>query len=260
MFKKKLITLMYLSFIIRSKMNLDVLIFTAHPDDAELAMGGTIALMTSGDIKVGVIDLSQGEMSTRGTLETRRQETAKATEILGITLRDNLKLPDGNLQAEDKYIRDVVRCIRKYRPSIIFGPFYEDRHPDHEGVSRIVKSAMFFSGAGKYTTIENEKEQTAYRPSKLFYYMQAYKFKPSFIVDISEHFETKMKSVYAYKTQFYDPSSTEPSTYISDPKFVKYLEARSRFYGFQIGKEYGEPFFSEEDVELDIINLLKRGN
>jgi bacillithiol biosynthesis deacetylase BshB1 len=240
-------------------MNLDVLIFTAHPDDAELAMGGTIALMTISGIRVGVIDLSQGEMSTRGTIETRKQETVLATEILGLTFRENLKLPDGNLRPDDKYIRDVVRCIRKYKPKIIFGPYFEDRHPDHEGVSKIVKSAMFFCGAGRYVSIDDNKEQTAYRPSKLFYYMQAYKFKPSFIIDITDYFEIKMKSVYAYKTQFYDPSSTEPATYISDPKFVKYLEARSRFYGFQIGKEYGEPFFSEDDVELSILNLLKEG-
>lgn len=239
-------------------MKLDVLIFTAHPDDAELAMGGTIALMTSNNISVGVIDLSQGEMSTRGNPETRKKETEEATEILGINLRDNLKLPDGNLREKEEYVREVVRCIRKYRPKLVFGPFMNDRHPDHIGVHKIVKSAMFFSGAGKYTTLENNKKQQAYRPAKLFYYMQAYKFEPSFIIDISDYFETKMKSVYAYSTQFYDPESREPATYISDPKFVKYLEARSRFYGFQIGKDYGEPFYSEEDIELDIINLIGR--
>lgn len=240
------------------KMKLDVIVFTAHPDDAELAMGGTIALLTANGFAVGVIDLSQGEMSTRGNLETRKKETEDATKILGITLRENLKLPDGGLREDEKYVSEVVRCIRKYKPEIVFGPYKEDRHPDHTGVSKIVKSAMFFSGAGKFVTREGDKEQELYRPAKLFYYMQAYKFNPSFIVDISDYYDIKMKSVYAYSTQFYNPASTEPATYISDPKFVKYLEARSRFYGFQIGREYGEPFYSEEDFELDIVNLLKK--
>ncbi len=240
-------------------MKTDVLVFTAHPDDAELAMGGTIALLTSSGFTVGVIDLSQGEMSTRGTLETRRKETEDATKILGIQLRENLKFPDGELTNQDEYVRGVVRCIRKYKPRMVFGPFNNDRHPDHIGVSSIVKSAMFFSGAGKYITKDEGSEQESYRPLKLFYYMQAYKFNPSFIIDVSDHFEKKMESVYAYSTQFYNPESTEPATYISDPKFVKYLEARSRFYGFQIGKEYGEPFYSEDDLELDLLNLLRKG-
>lgn len=238
-------------------MNLDILVFAAHPDDAELSMGGTIAKLTSNGFKVGIIDLTQGELGTRGNKITRKKEAEEASRILNITVRENLKLKDGSIKDDDKTRILLVEKIRKYRPKFLFAPYFNDRHPDHIAASKLAKSAIFFSGVTKIKTAEDRINQDVFRPQKLFYYMQAYPFNPSFVVDISEFFDVKIKSVFAYKTQFYNPESKEPQTFISDPKFVKYFEARARFYGFQIGKEYGEAFYSEELIEYDFINLLE---
>lgn len=238
-------------------MNLDILVFAAHPDDAELSMGGTIAKLTSNGFKVGIIDLTQGELGTRGNKITRKKEAEEASRILNITVRENLKLKDGSIKDDDKTRILLVEKIRKYRPKYLFAPYFNDRHPDHIATSKLTKSAIFFSGVTKIKTSADRISQDVFRPQKLFYYMQAYPFDPSFVVDISEFYDIKMKSVFAYKTQFYNPESKEPQTFISDPKFVKYLEARARFYGFQIGKEYGEAFYSEELIEYDFINLLE---
>ncbi len=238
-------------------MELDVLVFAAHPDDAELAMGGTIAKLSANSINVGIADLSEGEMSTRGTVESRKKETRIASQILNLSARINLHMPDGRLKENDEYVDQVIVQIRKYKPKIIFAPYFNDRHPDHIGTSRIVKQAYFFSGVQKRETYYKDKLQEPFRPDKLFYYMQTFRFEPSFIVDISDYFETKMDSVKAYGSQFYNPDAKEPDTFISDPKFLGYLESRSRFYGFQIGKEYGEAFYSEEAVELNLMGLLR---
>lgn len=240
-------------------MNLDVLVFAAHPDDAELSMGGTIAKLTNAGLKVGIIDFTRGELGTRGTIETRFEEAQKASEILKLALRDNLELPDGKIKFNQEYLLKIINKIRKHRPSIIFAPYKNDRHPDHIGSSQLVKEAMFFTGLPKIETFEGDELQEAYRPKRLFYYMQTYDFTPTFIVDISDTFKTKMESVKVYATQFHNPNSNsdEPETFISQPGFVKYLETRAGLYGFKIGKEFGEPFYSEEDIELDIINFLK---
>jgi bacillithiol biosynthesis deacetylase BshB1 len=238
-------------------MNLDVLVFAAHPDDAELSMGGTIAKLTSAGLKVGIIDLSRGELGTRGSAETRKKEAQNAAEILNITHRENLGFKDGSLKFNEEYLNKIISEIRKYQPKMIFAPYFNDRHPDHIGVSQLVKEAMFFSGVAKINTEENNRIQSTFRPQKLFYYMQTYEFKPTFIIDISESFKTKMKSVMAYHTQFHNPESKEPETFISQPIFLKYLEARAVCYGFKIGKEYGEAFYCEEEIEFDLVGLLK---
>ncbi len=239
-------------------MKLDVLIFAAHPDDAELSMGGTIIKLTKAGLSVGLIDLTRGELGTRGTPEIREAEAEEASKILGLTIRENLNLPDGKIKMNEEAMLKVVSMIRKFKPKILFAPYFNDRHPDHIGTSQIVKEAMFFTGLPKIITFEAGKNQSAYRPLKLFYFMQTYQFEPKFIVDISDAFEDKMKSVLAFGTQFYNPESKEPETFISQPKFIKYLEARALAYGFQIGKGYGEPFFCEEEIELDLINMLNK--
>ena len=236
---------------------MDILVFTAHPDDAELTMGGTIAKLTLAGIKVGVIDLSEAQLSTRGTIELRRKEAEAASEILGIHVRENLRLHDGKLKPDEKTTSLVVSKIRQYKPNIIFGPYFNDRHPDHIGTSNIVKEAMFFSGLPKFRTSFEGKEQEAFRPHKLYYFMHAYDFEPSFLVDISSTFEMKMRSVMAYSSQFFNPKSDEPETFISQPNFLKFIEARARMYGFQIGKDYAEPFYCEEKIEFDLINQIK---
>ncbi|MCL4549734.1 MAG: bacillithiol biosynthesis deacetylase BshB1 [Bacteroidetes bacterium] len=241
-------------------MVLDVLVFAAHPDDAELSMGGTIAKMCGGGLKVGVIDLTKGELGTRGSAETRKREAQNAAEILKLTVRENLGFKDGSLKPNEDFRRTIISKIRKYQPKIIFAPYFNDRHPDHIGASQLVKEAMFFSGLPKISTEENGKVQAPFRPQKLFYYMQTYEFKPTFVVDISGTFATKMKAVRAYETQFHNPESSEPETFISTPNFLKFIEARAKSFGFKIGKDYGEPFFCEEEIEFDLLNMLKNGD
>lgn len=240
-------------------MQLDVLVFASHPDDAELAMGGTIAKFSKDGLKVGIVDLSKGELGTRGSEEIRKEESKKASEILGLTVRENLGLPDGKLKLNDEFVLEVVKQIRYYKPKIIFAPYFNDRHPDHIGTSRIVKEAFFFSGLTKIKTQFDGNIQNPYRPKKIFYYMQYYEFTPSFINDISETFETKMKSMKAYGTQFFneEDKSGEPQTFISQMNFLKFIEARAKYFGFKIGKDYGEPFYSEEEIELDLSSLAK---
>ncbi|MCW8850711.1 MAG: bacillithiol biosynthesis deacetylase BshB1 [Melioribacteraceae bacterium] len=239
-------------------MNLDFLTFAAHPDDAELSMGGTIAKMINKGKSFGIIDLTQGELGTRGSKETRKEEAAEASRILGITIRENLGFPDGNIFVNEENTLKIIEIIRKYRPSIIFSPYFNDRHPDHIEASKLIKRAMFFSGLPKIETKIDNQVQAAFRPKKLFYFIQTYEFNPTFIIDISDTFDTKMKSMKAYKTQFHNEEVQDsgPKTFISDPEFLKYLEARSKTFGFKIGKKYGEPFFSEEAIELDLQNYL----
>lgn len=238
-------------------MNLDVLVFAAHPDDAELAMGATIAKFSAENFKVGIIDFTRGELGTRGSPELRQKEAFQAALTLKTAVRENLDIPDGNIQNTKQNLVKVIMEIRKYKPKIIFAPYFNDRHPDHIHASRIVKEAMFSSGLEKLKTFDKEVAQKAYRPKKLFYYMQTYTFEPTFIVDVSSVFETKMKAVKSYSSQFFDPKSREPETFISRPEFLSFIESRGLFYGFQIHKKYGEPFFCEEKIELDLINLLK---
>ena len=239
-------------------MLLDILVFAAHPDDAELAMGGTIAKLAHNGVKVGVIDLTQGEMGTRGSVEERRQEADRASEILMLSTRTNLKLPDGKIDLNDNYVLKIVEQMRLHKPKLVFAPYFNDRHPDHIGTSQIVKKAVFVSGLKKIDTYHNKTKQEPHRPNKIFYFMQTYEFDPTFIVDISDHYQTKVESIKAYETQFYNPESKEPETFISSPQFTQYLEARAKFFGFQIRKDYGEPFFCEEKIELDIASILNK--
>ena len=239
-------------------MNLEFLVFAAHPDDAELAMGGTIAKLTRSGSKVGIADLTGGELGTRGTKATRKNESQKADKILSVSVRENLGIKDGHILVNEENTLKVIKSIRKYKPQIIFAPYFNDRHPDHIETSKLIKRAMFFAGLPKIKTNLNGKPQKAYRPKKLFYFMQTYEFQPSFIVDISETFKTKLDAMLSYNTQFHKHGERHvgPQTFISTPEFLKFLEARAKTFGFKIGKEYGEPFFSEELIELDLSKYL----
>ncbi len=238
-------------------MNLDVLVFAAHPDDAELSMGGTIAKLTSNQFKVGIIDFTRGELGTRGTAEIRQKEAFQSAIVLKAAVRENLHISDGGIYFTKENLMKVIMTIRKYRPKIIFAPYFNDRHPDHIDASNLVKRAMFSTGLIKIKTFDKEVAQDYYRPKKLFYYMQTYTFEPTFIVDITDNFDVKMKAIKTYETQFHNPKSVEPETFISKPEFINYVESRAQFYGFQIGKHYGEPFFCEEKMEYDFNNFLK---
>ena len=237
-------------------MKLDVIVFAAHPDDAELSIGGTIAKFSSLKLKTGIIDLTRGEMSSRGNIKLRQKEADKAGEILGIAYRENLGISDGNIEINKKNLEKIINVIRRLTPKIVFAPYFNDRHPDHIQASKLIKDAMFKTGLTKFKTKFNGKNQSAYRPKKLFYYMQTYSFTPSFIIDITETFNQKFKAIKAYSSQFYDPNHKGPETFISRPEFINYLEARARYYGFEISKKYGEPFFCEEKIEMEIINLF----
>ncbi|MCU0414543.1 MAG: bacillithiol biosynthesis deacetylase BshB1 [Ignavibacteriaceae bacterium] len=237
-------------------MNLDVLVFAAHPDDAELSMGGTIARFTAQGLKVGVVDLTKAELSTRGNVITRAKETAAASKILKLKVRENLGIEDGGILSSKDNLKRVITIIRKFKPSIVFAPYFNDRHPDHIDASILVKRAVFSSGLEKYRTAIAGKSQLQYRPKKIFYYMQTYIFEPTFIVDVSDYFETKMKSCKAFNSQFHNPSLKKEDTFISKPEFLDYVKARAEFYGFQIRKKYGEPFYCEENIEYDFSDLL----
>src|ERR1035438_1828618 len=238
-------------------MTLDVIVFASHPDDAELTMGGTIAKFTLNNLKVGIIDLTKGELSTRGTTKTRQKEAKRAAAILKTTIRENLHIPDGGIVRNKENLMKIIKIIRRYKPKIVFAPYFNDRHPDHIDASILVKEAVFSSGLAKIITQHKNIRQEAYRPKRIFYYMQTYTFDPSFIVDITGYHEVKMEAVKSYSTQFYDSKNKEPQTFISRPEFINYIESRALFYGFQIGKQYGEPFYSEENIELDLLALIK---
>jgi bacillithiol biosynthesis deacetylase BshB1 len=237
-------------------MKLDIIVFAAHPDDAELSMAGTIAKFSTNNFKVGIIDLTKAELSTRGNTKSRSNETNDASKILKLKVRENLGFRDGNIKITNESLKKVVAVIRKYNPSIVFAPYFNDRHPDHIDTSNLVKRAIFSSGLEKFKTPLSGKPQKATRPKKIFYYMQTYLFEPTFIVDISDYFEVKMKSVNAYKSQFHNPKIKTENTFISQPGFLDYIEARAKFYGFQIRKKYGEAFFCEENIEYDFGDLL----
>ncbi len=228
----------------------DVLVFAPHPDDAELFCAGTVLKLKKQGATVGIIDLTRGELSTRGTPELRAKEADKAGRILGLDMRTNAGLPDGNISTDTASKRVVISALRGYRPKIVLAPYWEDRHPDHINTSHLVSAAFFYSGLAKVKT-----EQEPYRPKSLIYYFQHKVTKPSFIVDISTEFKEKIAAIRAYKSQFYDPESKEPQTYISSPGFWESVETRAKYFGFQIGVAYGEPFYVKSALKID--NLMQ---
>lgn len=232
---------------------LDALFIGAHPDDIEITSAGTLLKMIKAGRKTGIIDLTMGELSTRGDLKTRKKETDAASKILGIKVRENLGLPDGDIQNNQRNRIKLIRLIRKYKPSVVFAPFPNDRHPDHINTSSLVRESVYYSGLNKIVT----EALRPYRPSKIFYFRHAYDLPVSFIVDISDVFKIKMRSIKAYKSQFFNPKTNQPDTYISSKLFLKDVEARARFYGFKIGVEFGEPFYCEEPISVRPDNLTE---
>ena len=225
---------------------LDLLAFAAHPDDAELNTGGLVAKMVRLGYKVGIVDLTAGQMATRGSETLRRQEAARAAEILGLAVRENLGFADGALSAEDPQTkRKVVQAIRKYRPSVVLAGLTVDRHPDHYRGGQLVSDAAWLAGRVKYDT-----NQGAHQAKRLLYYPEHFVKQVSFIVDISEDFDTKRRAVLAFASQFYQPDSKEPATYISSKDFMDFWQAKARYFGGLIGKTYGEPYFMHEPAEV----------
>ncbi len=229
-------------------MQIDVLAFGAHPDDVEIFCSGLLLKLKSQGFTIGIIDLTKGELSTRGTVELRAKESREATQILNLDIRENVGLKDGDIKVDSSSKKSIIEIIRKHRPRIVLTPYWEDRHPDHIYTSRLVSASFFYSGLTKVKT-----EFEAYRPKSLIYYFHHEVAKPSFIVDISKEFETKLNAVNAYKSQFFNKDSKEPQTYISSPDFINSIKNRAKYFGFQIGVEYGEPYFAKSAIKIDNI-------
>ncbi len=224
-------------------MKLDILVLAAHPDDAELGCGGTIAKHTALGMKVGVVDLTRGELGTRGTVQTREIEAAEASKILGITVRENLGLADVFFQNDKANQLAIVQKIRQYQPDIVLANAISDRHPDHSKAASLANDACFLAGLSKIETLSSlgEKQQ-AWRPKQVYHYIQSQFIEPDFVIDITDTWEKKIQSVKAYRTQFFDASSQEPQTFISRPEFLHFLEARAIELGNIAGIKYAEGF------------------
>lgn len=231
-------------------MKIDVLAFGAHPDDVELGCGGTIAKLISEGKKVAIVDLTKGERGTRGTDETRALEAAEASKILGITARENLEMKDGFLVNSEEYQLRIVKMVRKYQPEIVFCNAIDDRHPDHAKAAKLVSDACFLSGLIKIETELEGELQLSWRPKQVFHYIQWKNIEPDFVVDISGFLDQKIEACLAYKTQFYDPNSSEPMTPIATKDFLESLTYRAQDLGRLSGVEYAEGFTSEKLIAI----------
>ncbi len=232
-------------------MKLDLLIFAAHPDDAELGCSGTILRAIAAGKKVGIVDLTRGELGTRGTAETRDAETVASNRILGLHVRENLEMRDGFFRNDEEHQIKIIQMIRKYTPEIVFSNAMHDRHPDHGKASDLVNDALFLAGLPKIRTEIAGIQQDAFRPRLLFQYLQDRYIEPDIIVDVTEFWDKKMECIRAFKTQFFNPDSEEKETYISTPSFLKVVEARSRELGKAIGAEHAEGFTSRKLLGID---------
>lgn len=232
-------------------MKLDILVIAVHPDDAELCCSGTILKHIALGKKVGIVDLTRGELGTRGTAETRDEEAADSARILGLHVRENLGMRDGFFQNDEFHRLEVVKVIRKYQPEIILSNALEDRHPDHGRAGDLVFDSVFLSGLPKIETVLNGVKQEAHRPRLLLQYIQDRYLRPDIIVDISDHMDTKIKSIQAFKTQFYNPDVEGQQTYISSPEFFESVIGRAREFGKSIGATFGEGFTSRKLLGVD---------
>ncbi|MCX2495474.1 bacillithiol biosynthesis deacetylase BshB1 [Pedobacter sp. PF22-3] len=232
-------------------MNLDILVIAVHPDDAELCCSGTILKHIALGKKVGIVDLTRGELGTRGTAETRDEEAADSAKILGLHIRENLRLRDGFFQNDEFHRLEVIKAIRKYQPEIILSNALEDRHPDHGRAGDLVYDSVFLSGLPKIETSVDGILQDAHRPRLLLQFIQDRYLKPDIIVDISDHMDKKIESIQAFKTQFYNPDVEGQQTYISSPEFFESVIGRSREFGKSIGATFGEGFTSRKLLGVD---------
>lgn len=239
-------------------MKLDILVFGAHPDDAELGAGGTIAKEVSRGKKVGIIDLTRGELGTRGSAELRDKEATKAAKILGISVRENLEFADGFFVNDREHQLEVIKMIRKYRPEIVLCNAVDDRHIDHPKGSKLVSDACFLSGLVKIDTqMDGDGEwQEPWRPKLVYHFIQWKNLEPDFVVDVTGFIEKKTEAIMAYSSQFYDPKSKEPETPISSKNFTDSVNYRARDLGRLVGVEHAEGFTVERFVAVDSLDAL----
>jgi N-acetylglucosamine malate deacetylase 1 len=232
---------------------IDILAIGAHPDDIELTCAGLLLRAKQAGARIGVVDLSRGELGSRGSRESREQEAAAATEVLGLDLRLNLDLPDGGIAHTPANVRNLVEVIRRWRPKLLLGPFWEDHHPDHVATSLLVKDAWWFAGVVRYPG-----RGPAHRPERVLHYHTRYDFRPSLIVDISEVYEIKKRAVSCYHSQLHSVGGgAEPETFLSTPDFLLHWEGKQRFFGAQIGVAFGEAYYLQTPVPVyDPLSLV----
>ncbi len=237
-------------------MKLDILAFGAHPDDVELGCGATIAKEISLGKKVGIVDLTRGELGTRGSAEIRDKEAENAAEILGVSVRENLGFADGFFVNDKKHQLEIIKMIRKYQPDIVLCNAVDDRHIDHPKGSKLVSDACFLSGLLKIKTELGGKQQEKWRPKQVYHYVQWKHLEPDFVVDVTGFMEVKMKAVMAYSSQFYDPKSNEPETPITSKNFTDSILYRAKDLGRMIGVESAEGFTVERFVAVENLGKL----
>jgi bacillithiol biosynthesis deacetylase BshB1 len=234
---------------------LDFLAFGAHPDDVELGCSGAILKIQDSGKKVGVIDLTRGELGTRGSSKIRSKETELASKILGLNIRENLEFEDGFINNDKEHQLKVISVIRKYKPDFVFCNAPDDRHIDHPKASKLITDSCFLSGLSKLKTFDSSgNNQEKWRPKNIFHYIQWKNLKPDFILDITGYMNSKMKAIKCYSSQFYDPNSKELETPISKKNFLNFVESRSADYGRIIGTEHGEGFIYNRIIGLGSLN------
>ncbi|MEP7109034.1 MAG: bacillithiol biosynthesis deacetylase BshB1 [Ferruginibacter sp.] len=241
-------------------MKVDLLVFAVHPDDAELSCGGILLVEKMKGKKTGIIDLTEGELGTRGNTETRKKEAFAAAKILQLDIRENLKMPDGFFKNDEANQRKVIAAIRRYQPEIIFCNAPEDRHPDHGRSAKLVEDAAFLSGLRKIETLENGILQEVWRPKYVFNFIQDKYLHPDFVIDISEAMDQKVEAIKAYSTQFNNLDSTEPQTYISSPDFLESVIYRSKMFGKMIGVKFAEGFISKKMIGFNSFDSFIKEN
>lgn len=237
-------------------MKLDILAIAAHPDDVELSAMGTLIKAKKVGKKVGIVDLTQGELGTRGTAQTRKEEAAESSRIACLDARANLKMADGFFQNSKENQLLIIEQIRKYRPDVVLINAISDRHPDHGKGATIAKEACFLAGLSKIETVVDGVNQEKWRPKAVYHYIQDYYLKPDFVVDISEEFEQKIETIKAFKTQFFDPNNSAPNTPISGEDFFDFLKGRWGDFGRYIGAKYGEGFLLTRPAGIENITDL----
>lgn len=241
-------------------MKIDIMAIAAHPDDVELSCAGVLLVEKKKGKKTGIIDLTKGELGTRGTAETRKQEAEDAAAILGVDVRENLGLRDGFFQNTETDQLKVIEAIRKYQPEIVLCNAPEDRHPDHGRAAALISDACFLSGLRKVETQLDGEAQEAWRPKYVLHFIQDRFLQPDFVVDISDVMDTKVESIKAYKTQFHNPALNEPQTYISTPDFLESIIYRAKMMGKMIGVKYAEGFISKKMIGVRSLDALIQEN
>jgi bacillithiol biosynthesis deacetylase BshB1 len=232
----------------KGDVKIHLLAFGAHPDDVELSAGGTMAVHMDMGLKTGIIDLTQGELGTRGTPEIRKAEATEAAKILGLTLRENLGFRDGFMSVDEAHLLPIIQKIRQFRPDMVLANAIEDRHPDHGIGAQLVSRAAFLAGLSKIKTSLNGQNQEAWRPKLLLHYIQFQMLQPNVLVDVSNGMDRKIKAIQAYASQFYQPDSTEPITPIATKEFMESLHGRAADLGKTMGVPYAEGFTSAKPL------------